>query len=64
MNYRIRRAIERYIQVHGQQDTRDAVSYTHLDVYKRQLLYRLYPSMQKVSNTGRSQKNVSVSLKK
>ncbi len=28
------------------------------------LLYRLHPFMQKVSNTGRSQKSVSVSLKK
>ena len=26
MNYRIRRAIERYIQVHGQQDTRDVIA--------------------------------------
>lgn len=26
MNYRIRRAIERYIQVNGQQDTRDVIA--------------------------------------
>ena len=29
-----------------EQRSRNAVSYTHLDVYKRQLLHRLYPQSQ------------------